>query len=406
MGMNRRILISGAGIAGPTLAWWLHRYGWQVTVVERAVGLRTAGQNVDVRGAAREVIRRMGLDDELAARGTGEVGTRFVDEQGHTIAAFRAATSDTAGATAEREILRSQFAELLLERTRGHTDYRFGEQIERIDDGPDAATVTFAGGVTERFGVVVLADGVNSTTRDAVFGEVPRRPLGVSIAYYSIPRDAEDDDWWRWYNAPGGRTISLRPDNVGRIRVMLSYRAGLGAPDRLDLQRRFADAGGPASRALRGLADADDLYGEALQQVRAPRWSAGRVVLLGDAAWCATPVSGMGTSLAIVGASTLAGELAVHVHPRDAFAGYERRLRPYVERAQRLPPGTPKLAHPTSATGVALLRTGLRLVGALPPAVAGRLFAPPADRFTLPDFPQPEAAEGSPGSPSGTPTGR
>ncbi len=404
MGMDRRILISGVGIAGPTLAWWLHRCGWHVAVVERAPGIRTAGQNVDIRGAAREVMRRMGLDDELADRGTGEVGTRFVDGQGHTIVAFRAATSDTAGATAEREILRSQFAELLFERTRGHADYRFGEQIERIDDGPGAATVTFAGGRTERFDVVVLADGVNSTTRDTVFGEVPRRPLGVSIAYYSIPRDAEDDDWWRWYNAPGGRTISLRPDNVGRIRVMLSYRAGLGAPDRLDLLRRFADAGGPASRVLRGLADADDLYGEALQQIRAPRWSAGRVVLLGDAAWCATPVSGMGTTLAVVGAYTLAGELAAHADPRDAFARYERRLRPYVERAQRLPPGTPKLAHPTSTAGVGLLRTGLRLVGALPPAVAGRLFAPPADRFTLPDVPEPAAVDDSPGS--GTPTGR
>lgn len=401
--MSRRILISGAGIAGPTLAWWLPRHGWDVTVVERAPGIRTAGQNVDVRGAAREVVRRMGLDDELAARGTGEVGTRFVDGQGHTIAAFPAAASDTAGATAEREILRSQFAELLFDRTRAHTDYRFGDRIERIADGPEHATVTFAGGATERFDVVVLADGVNSTTRDAVFGEVPRRALGVSIAYFSIPRAAEDDDWWRWYNAPGGRTISLRPDNVGRIRVMLSYRAGLGAPDRLDLQRRFADAGGPAPRVVRTLADADDLYGEALQQVRASRWSAGRVVLLGDAAWCATPVSGMGTSLAVVGAYTLAGALAAHTDPRDAFASYEDRLRPYVERAQRLPPGTPKLAHPTSVAGVRVLRTALRLVDALPDRLSGRLFAPPADRFALPDVPRPEAPDPSPGRPA---TGR
>ena len=398
MGMDRRILISGAGIAGPTLAWWLPRHGWHVTLVERAPGIRTAGQNVDVRGVAREVVRRMGLDEELAARGTGEVGTRFIDGQGHTIAAFPAAASDTAGATAEREILRSQFAELLFERTRAHADYRFGDRIERIDDGPEHATVTFAGGGAERFDAVVLADGVNSTTRDAVFGEVPRRPLGVSIAYYSIPREAADDDWWRWYNAPGGRTISLRPDNVGRIRVMLTYRAGLGAPDRLDLQRRFADAGGPATRVLRGLADADDLYGEALQQVRAPRWSIGRVALLGDAAWCATPVSGMGTSLALVGAYTLAGALGAHADPRDAFAGYERRLRPYVDRAQQLPPGTPTLMHPRSAAGPGVLRTALRLIDALPDRLSGRLFAPPADRFTLPDVPQPEAA--------GTSTGR
>jgi 2-polyprenyl-6-methoxyphenol hydroxylase-like FAD-dependent oxidoreductase len=386
MGMERRILIAGAGIAGPTLAWWLHRYGWRVTVIERSPSLRTAGQNVDVRGAAREVIRRMGLDDEVAARGTGEQGTRFVDAAGRTIAAFPAAESDTAGATAEREILRSQLARLLFERTRGDVDYRFGGQIEAVRDEMDGATVTFADGATERFDVVAIAEGVNSATRTGVFGTVPRRPLGVSVAYFSIPRVSEDDDWWRWYNAAGGRTISLRPDNVGRIRVMLSFRAGPGEPGPRELAARFTGAGWQADRVIGALDGADDLYGEALQQVRAPRWATGRVVLLGDAAWCATPVSGMGTSLALVGAYVLAGELAAHVHHRDAFAGYERVLRPYVERAQQLPPGTPKLAHPTSTLGVGVLRTVLRLVGAAPQAVADRLFAPPADRLTLPDY--------------------
>jgi 2-polyprenyl-6-methoxyphenol hydroxylase-like FAD-dependent oxidoreductase len=386
MGMERRILIAGAGIAGPTLAWWLHRYGWRVTVVERSPSLRTAGQNVDIRGAAREVIRRMALDDEVAARGTGEQGTRFVDAAGRTIAAFPAATSDTAGATAEREILRSQLAELLFERTRAQADYRFGAQIGSVRDETDDATVTFADGSTERFDVVAIAEGGNSATRTKVFGTVPRRPLGVSVAYYSIPREPRDDDWWRWYNAAGGRTISLRPDNVGRIRVMLSFRAGPGEPGARELATRFTGAGWQADRVIGALAGADDLYGEALQQVRAPRWATGRVVLLGDAAWCATPVSGMGTSLALVGAYVLAGELAAHVHHQDAFAGYERVLRPYVERAQQLPPGTPKLAHPTSTLGVGVLRTALRLVGAAPQGVAGRLFAPPADRLTLPDY--------------------
>jgi len=386
MGMERHILIAGAGIAGPTLAWWLHRYGWRVTVIERAPSVRTAGQNVDVRGAAREVIRRMVLDDEVAARGTGERGTRFVDAGGRTIAAFPAATSDTAGATAEREILRSQLAELLLERTRAQADYRFGAQIGSVRDETDGATVTFADGSTERFDVVAIAEGVNSATRTKVFGTVPRRPLGVSVAYYSIPREPEDDDWWRWYNAAGGRTISLRPDNVGRIRVMLSFRAGPGEPGPRELAARFADAGWQADRVIGALAGADDLYGEALQQVRAPRWATGRVVLLGDAGWCATPVSGMGTSLALVGAYVLAGELAAHVHHQDAFAGYERVLRPYVERAQQLPPGTPKLAHPTSTLGVGVLRTALRLVGSVPEGLSGRLFAPPADHLSLPDY--------------------
>ncbi len=132
---------------------------------------------------------------------------------------------------------------------------------------------------------------------------------------------------------------------------------------------------------------ADDLYFESIGQVKLPRWSKGRVVLLGDAAYCASPVSGMGTSLALVGAYLLAGELAAHTHHRDAFAGYERIMRPYVQQAQKLPPGTPQIANPQSRTGIAAFGIGLR-IAASPPvaALANRLFAPPADQIELPDY--------------------
>lgn len=253
--------------------------------------------------------------------------------------------------------------------------------------------MTFDDGSVEQYDVVAVAEGVNSSTRTAVFGDVPRRHLGLTIGSFSTDRGADDEDWWRWYNAPGGRTISQRPDNVGRVRVTLSMLSRLGPGD-LDVEEqkevladRFLDAGGPADRVLDGLSRADDLYVEDLTQIRAPDWSRGRTVLLGDAGYCATPVSGMGTSLALVGAYVLAGQLAAHVHHRDAFAGYERVLRPYVEQSQHLPPGTPRLAHPRSRTGVALLRAALRAAAspALRP-VRGRLFTPPADRLVLPDF--------------------
>lgn len=390
---RHRILISGAGIAGPALAWWLHRYGWDCTVIERSPELRTGGQNVDIRGAARSVIDRMGLDGQIRDHGTGERGTRFVDGRDRTVAAFPVERSATAGATAEREILRGRLASLLYERTDADVDYRFGRRIEAVRDEPNAARVSFDDGATERFDVVAVAEGVNSATRDAVFGDVARRRLGLTIGYFSIDREATDTNWWRWYNAVGGRTISLRPDDVGRIRVTLSFLAGpgaglvtLGEQQRL-LVTRFRDAGGPAERVLDGLATADDLYLDDLTQIRSPDWSSGRTVLLGDAGYCATPVSGMGTSLALVGAYLLAGNLAAHVHHRDAFAGYDRVLRPYVERAQHLPPGTPRLAHPRSAVGVGILRTVLRVVASpvLTP-VRRHMFAPPADRIRLPDF--------------------
>ena len=222
-----------------------------------------------------------------------------------------------------------------------------------------------------------------------------RTPLGLTIGYFSLDRGADDDDWWRWYNARGGRTISLRPDNVGRTRASLSFLSEPG--DRHDdltpaeqkdlLTRRFRDAGWQADRVLDGLAAADDLYVEDSEQIRPHRWSQGRTVLLGDAGYCPTPVSGVGTSVALVGAYVLAGELAAHRHHRDAFAAYERVLRPYVEQAQDLPPGTPRLAHPKSGAAVAVMRTLLRAAASpvLRP-VRGRLFSPPADRIQLPDY--------------------
>ncbi|WP_235477801.1 MULTISPECIES: FAD-dependent monooxygenase [unclassified Frigoribacterium] len=434
-----RVLISGASIAGPALAYWLDRYGFETTIVERAPELRTGGQNVDVRGAGREVVRRMGLEDDVRAATTGEVGTRFVGPTGGTVAEFPAGTSDSGGATAELEILRGDLARLLVGRTTGDgqgrgTTYRFGDRITGIreDDGggaagaaADAATggdpmttvastpagnappgsvsqgvvVSFEHAPDERFDLVVAADGIGSSTRRLVFGDEPTiRSLGLETSYATIPRTADDDDWWRWYNAAGGRSITLRPDAHGTIRAAMSFvtdrtreRGGAErrtvAEQRARLHEIFDDAGWEARRVLAGFDQADDLYFESIGQVRAPRWSTGRVVLLGDAAYCASPVSGMGTSLSLAGAYVLAGELASHRHHRDAIAGYERLMRPYVEQAQQLPPGVPRVANPTSRAGVALFHAGVRLASTrVARRLGARFSTPPADALELPDY--------------------
>ncbi|MGI4895434.1 MAG: FAD-dependent monooxygenase [Janthinobacterium lividum] len=417
-----RVLITGASIAGPALAYWLHRYGWQPVLLERAPALRMGGQNIDVRGAGREVARRMGIEDAIRAAGTGELGTRFVGADGASIARFPAGTSDSAGATAELEILRGDLAQLLVGCTADLVEHRFGDWVTGLHDhgdvdpfisrstAPDTApdttpvgaggvSVSFAHAADERFDLVIAADGIGSSTRGLVFGdEVEIRSLGMETAWATIARTAADDDWWRWYSAPGGRTINLRPDAVGTIRASLSHpgQRTRGAADaghrtldeeRALLRARFADAGWEASRVLDGFDAADDLYVQSIGQVRAPRWSQGRVALVGDAAYCASPVSGMGTSLALVGAYVLAGELAAHVDHRDAFRGYERIMRPYVDQAQKLPPGVPRIANPRSRAGVGVFRLGLRvasnpLVGSL----GERFSTPPADAIDLPDY--------------------
>lgn len=391
-------LISGASIAGPALAYWLNQRGWRTTVVERFAELRDTGQNIDIRGAGREVVRRMGIEDDIRELSTGEQGTEFVDDRGRTLASFPAGETDSGGATAELEILRGELSRLLHDRTRDETEYVFGNSIVGFDDHDDGVKVTFEHGPTASFDVVVIAEGITSRTRSLVLPEaqVDVRDLGLYMAYLTIPRTATDTDWWRWYNAPGGRSVTLRPDNLGTIRATLSFRSDVRGLEELApadqaqiLKRTFADAGWETPRILAALQDAP-FYFDAVGQVRLPTWSNGRVALVGDAAYCASPVSGMGTSLALVGAYVLGGELGAQPDHRTAFARYEATMRPYVERAQKLPPGTPRLAHPRSRAGVAVMRTALKVVGSAPVqrvgGLTGKLFSPPADEIDLPSY--------------------
>ncbi len=395
--MARRALVAGAGIAGPALAHWLQRYGWEVVVVERAPDVRSGGQNIDLRGAGREVIRRMGLEDAVRDATTGEVGTRFVRSDGSTIAEFPAGTSSSGGTTAEVEILREDLARLVVASTTGTVEYVYDDHVTAVADpaGRSAcATVSFHRGGDADVDVVVAADGLRSSTRELVFGPAARvEQLGLQMAWLTIGRTDSDDAWWRWFNAPGGRVVTLRPDNVGTTRAALSFRDAPPGTELLtrDEQRTlladvFAGAGWQADRVVAGVRHSPDFYLETVAQVRVARWSRGRVALLGDAAYAPSPVSGMGTSLAVVGAYVLAGELASHVHHRDAFAAYERVMRPYVDQAQSLPPGVPWVAHPRTRAGLGVMSAALRVAASRPLRRAGDLFTPPADRIELPDY--------------------
>ncbi|NEA45307.1 FAD-dependent monooxygenase [Streptomyces sp. SID10815] len=392
---HRNVLISGAGIAGPALAYWLHHHGLHATVVERAPAPRQGGQTVDLRGAGRDVARRMGLEPALRAAATGEEGIRFVDAAGRTRAAFPAGAFGGRGPTAELEILRADLSRLLYEATSEHTEYLFEDEITRLTDTGEQVHAAFRNRPGRSFDLVVAADGARSRTRDLVFGDTTdTKAVGLSTAYFTIPRDPGDDRWARWHSATGGRTMTLRPDNQGTIRACLSFLSPPSGHERLgpEAQKRllhqvFTGAGRQAPHVLAAMDTAPDFFFETVVQVRMPCWSRGRVAVVGDAGYCASPLSGMGTSLALVGAYVLAGELGLHSHHTRAFQRYEALLRPYAERAQNLPPGVPRIASPRTRPGIHALHIALR--AASRPGIAQalrRFLVPPADTFTLPSY--------------------
>ncbi|SEL14508.1 2-polyprenyl-6-methoxyphenol hydroxylase [Sphingomonas palmae] len=381
--MSRRVLITGGSIAGNTVAWWLGRSGFDVTVVERASAFRDGGQNIDVRGVGREVLRRMGLEQAALAQGTGEEGTAWIEEDGTVAALFLTDDTGADGPTAEMEILRGDLSRLLYEPAKDNATYRFGDSIAAVAQDDDGATVTFAGGGVERYDLVIVAEGVGSPTRELVFpGENKPRWMDLTIAYFTIPRRADDNRLWRWYNAPSGRSVSLRPDRHGTARAMLSVQKSPEGEQDWDAERqkawlreRFADAGWQSDRVLAGMETTDDFYFDVLRQVRMPRWSNGRVVLTGDAAWCATPIAGYGTTLAVTGAYVLAQELIRSADVPAALEAYERVMRPMVEDAQGVPKIAPRLANPHSRLGIRVLH-GVLNVASRPAVrdVASKLF--------------------------------
>ncbi|MCC4616749.1 FAD-dependent monooxygenase [Xanthomonas campestris pv. asclepiadis] len=366
--MPRRILITGASIAGNTVAWALARQGFDVSVVEQAPQFRDGGQNIDVRGVGREVLQRMGLEQAALDHGTGEEGTAWVDEHGHAVATFKTDDIDGEGPTAELEILRGDLARLVYEAARQNAEYRFGDRIASIDDDGNAATIRFRSGHSDRFDAVIVAEGVGSATREMMFpGENDPRWMDLTIAYFTIARTADDDRLWRWYHTTGGRSISLRPDQHGTTRAMLSVqKASEGEQDwdvatqKAYLRERFADAGWQAARVLDGMDSTDDFYFDALRQVRMPRWHAGRVVLTGDAAWCATPLAGIGATLAVTGGYVLANEIARAATLEQAFAAYAEAMRPMVDQGQGVPKIGPRLMNPHSRLGIQLLHGALK----------------------------------------------
>lgn len=334
---NQNILISGAGVAGPALASWLRYYGFNPTVVERSPEPRTGGYAVDFRGPALAVLERMGILDEVRKYSTTIRDSEVVDTEGRHVV-----TMPSAIFAGDLEVLKSDLTDILYELTRDTTEYLFDNSVTELTEDADGITASFEKGEPRRFDLVVGADGMWSTVRSLTFGDHAQyiRHLGVYNAIFRVDNFLNLDYEGRACQLGNGKSanvFSARDNTEGR--ASLYFGSELVDYDRrdLDAQKRFVAAqfagdGWEVPRLLDYLAASTDLYLTPISQVRMDSWSKGRVVLLGDACMCASPLSGRGTSQALIGAYVLAGEIATAAGDyASAFAAYEGQLREYVK---------------------------------------------------------------------------
>lgn len=364
-------MISGSGIAGPTLACFLAKAGVRTTVLEKSHSLLPYGQNIDLSGSAITVVKKMGLIDEVRRWNTTEKGTQFIDPKGRPFAPFPVREGSTLSLTSEFEILRGDLAAILHKATRDHPkiDYRFGTTItEVLANDDESVEVKLSEGETQEYDLLVAVDGQWSKVRKQCFRSesVDVVDKGMNAAYWTVPRLPRDNHWWNIYHALGSRIISLRPDPHGTIRALFAHmpcteaqskawreaiKGGRNTQQKL-LRQEFADAGWEAQRLLGSMEQAPDFYFQPIQQIKMSKWSNSRVVCLGDAAFAPTPLTGMGTSLAMIGAYVLAGELSkldAGRHPSKSLDAYESILRPFVEKSQNILFFVPAIAHPKTA---------------------------------------------------------
>jgi 2-polyprenyl-6-methoxyphenol hydroxylase-like FAD-dependent oxidoreductase len=346
------VLISGASIAGLTLAAWLERYGFEVTVVERNAGIRAGGQAIDVRGPALQVIERMGLLDAVAAQSTAIRGMSFVDGSGTELA--RDTTSTLSAGVIDNpdvEILRDDLLGLLHAQTTT-ARYLYDDTITELEQSTDSVSVTFSHNRPATFDLVVGADGLHSTVRRLTFGPESdfARRLGTFLAICTTPNFLGLDHWQTWYRDDQTATVaaSMSVRDNSEARALLGFRDAELTVDYRDTQaqlrvldQRFANSGWIVPKLLAAMQSAADFYFDEATQICMAAWTSGRIALVGDAAYCCSPAGGQGSSVALIGAYTLAGELqaARHdgpVHHRDAYQAFEAHLRPYVDACQSL----------------------------------------------------------------------
>ncbi|MFE7029863.1 FAD-dependent oxidoreductase [Streptomyces sp. NPDC057621] len=405
--VRRNVLISGASISGPALAYWLHRSGWAVTVVEKAGALRAGGYPIDIRGTAIEVVRRMGILPRLRDAHIDSRRCTFLDSDGGTVTSV--SPSAVAGGVEgqDLEVRRGDLAALLHALVRDDVEFLFDDSIDTLDtpdtlntpDAPDApgpygqgVDVTFRSGRRRTFDLVVGADGMHSHTRELVFGPEERfhHYLGYCFALFTMPNSFGLSREVMLWNTPGKAAALYAVGDGDELHAFLNFHrpqppfAALrdpGAQKQL-VAAAFEGAGWKVPDLVDAMRHADDLFFDTAGQIRMPHWSRGRVALVGDAAYAPSFLTGQGSSLALVGAYMLAHALATHRDHTAAFAAYERDTRGFVAMNQALVDKGGASLFPTTARALEQRNAMLRDLVTLPSPPA----RPAHSALTLPEF--------------------
>jgi 2-polyprenyl-6-methoxyphenol hydroxylase-like FAD-dependent oxidoreductase len=345
------VLVSGASVAGAAAAFWLGRHGFSVTVVERHRGPRPGGQAIDVRGPALTVLERMGLLSAAQKRKTQIQGSSVVDRDGNELS--RDTESTPTGGPVDSpniELLRDDLVELLYGASQWTAQYLFDDTITAVEDDGAAVRITFQRAAPRSFDLVIGADGLHSNVRRLVFGPEENfiERLGTHAAIFTVPNFLDLDYWQMWHYGDSTMAGVYSARNNAEARAMVGF---MDTDLRIDyrdtaaqfaeLERRMAGDGWVRPQLREYMRAAPDFYFDEMSQIKMDRWSRGRVALVGDAGYCCSPLSGQGTSVALLGAYILAGELKAAARDETVdyeagFANYHREFSDYVKRNQWL----------------------------------------------------------------------
>lgn len=390
----KTVLISGAGIAGPTLAYWLKRAGYVPTLVERAPALRRGGYVIDFWGLGYDIAERMGLLPAIDRAGYHVRELRIVDDSGRRVAGFGTRVFDELTGGRFITLARSDLSRLLYEKISASTEVIFDDEIVVLEEQADKVGVRLLRGGERRFDLVIGADGLHSQVRRLAFGpqQAFERHLGYGVAAFETQGyDRRDENTYLMYTRPGrmiGR-FALHGDRTLLVFIFADdadrWPATL-ADQKAKLRDIYRDVRWEWPRIDHALERCKDLYFDRVSQIKMDDWSRGRIALIGDAAFCVSLVAGQGSALAMISAYVLAGELArADGGYRQAFSAYEARLRSYIDRKQR---GAERFAAafaPRTSYGLWFRNQVIRafsLPGGARLAVGRDL----ADRVDLPDY--------------------